>query len=431
MKKYLLSIGFVAISSSIMAQGGTLSPYSQFGLGKIADQSIGSSRGMGGVGYAFRESNQVNSLNPASYSGVDSLTFLFDAGMSMQNTNFSENGKSKNAKTADFEYVVASFRAMKHLGIGVGILPYSNVGYDYQYTSTPIDNYQTAPSFDVNTTYTMSYAGTGGLHQIFLGAGYEPLKGLSVGFNISYLWGTFTNGITTTYSDTHVNPLAKIFAGEVASYKLDLGIQYSRNITKNDNATIGITVSPGHNLGATPECLIISGDSLKGYAGNGYSIPTQIGIGLAYKHKNIWRVGLDYDLQTWSNIPVISYISADDKHSDLGKTTSYKNRQSIKMGGEYCKNVDSRSFFDRIRYRLGFGYSSSYFNIGDNVGPREISLSAGLGIPIVNTYNTRSIVNIGFTWQNYKAANLMTENTLLLNIGLTFNERWFAKWKFE
>ena len=117
--------------ATAMAQSGTNSPYSQFGLGMLSDQSTGFNRGMNGVGVAFHEHNQVNSLNPASYSALDSLSFIFDVGLSGQISKFKENGVSKNAKNADFEYVVAGFRAFKHFGVSFGLLPFTNVGYSY------------------------------------------------------------------------------------------------------------------------------------------------------------------------------------------------------------------------------------------------------------------------------------------------------------
>jgi hypothetical protein len=64
-------------------------------------------------------------------------------------------------------------------------------------------------------------------------------------------------------------------------------------------------------------------------------------------------------------------------------------------------------------------------------GPREFSLSAGFGIPLVNTWNNLSTLNISAQWVNRSADNLITENSFRINIGLTFNERWFAKWKVD
>ena len=90
-----------AISTTALAQSGTNSPYSAYGLGELTEQSSGFNRGMNGLGLGFREHNQVNYQNPASYSALDSLSFIFDTGLSLQLTNFSENGKKVNAILVD------------------------------------------------------------------------------------------------------------------------------------------------------------------------------------------------------------------------------------------------------------------------------------------------------------------------------------------
>ena len=94
MKRIILNsviLGFMAIQAT--AQSGTNSPYSQYGLGVLSDQSQGFNRGMNGLALGMRNGDQVNFLNPASYSAVDSLTMVFDVGLSGQLTNFKEGGK--------------------------------------------------------------------------------------------------------------------------------------------------------------------------------------------------------------------------------------------------------------------------------------------------------------------------------------------------
>lgn len=414
-----------------MAQGGTQSPYSQYGLGRISDRSVGASRAMNGVGVAMREHNEVNTLNPASYSAIDSLTFILDAGMSIQTTNFKEGNKSANANTANFEYLVAIFRVMKHMGVSFGFLPYTNVGYQYSFVSEDfIHGFHSYPSTSESLKYTTSNKGNGGLRDIYLGVGYEPIKGLSVGMNASFIWGDINNITTTTYNDVAVNSLASMYMASISSYKLDFGAQYTRNIDANNTATAGLTFSPGHKLGTDAVCAIVSSDSVVSVAHDAYSLPTQWQAGISFKHKNIWKVGLDYSYMGWGSIPQVNYVDQTTGAS-IASTDRYKDRHAFNLGGEYCVNRMSRRFIDRIRYRMGVGYASSYFYAGQHEGPREVSVSAGFGIPIVNNYNNRSILNIGVSWKNYSAPSLITENTVMLNIGLTFNERWFAKWKFD
>ena len=124
MNKIFCGLALAFYCLSVSGQSSTNSPYSQYGFGTIADQTSGFNRGMNGVGIGFREHNQVNFINPASYSAIDSLTFIFDAGVSGQITNFNEGGRKKNAKNANFEYAVAGFRMARHLGMSFGILPF-------------------------------------------------------------------------------------------------------------------------------------------------------------------------------------------------------------------------------------------------------------------------------------------------------------------
>ena len=80
-------------------------------------------KAIGGVAYALRDPYHVNAMNPASYSAVDSLTFIFDGGLTLQNSNFS-NGETKiNAKNSSFDYIAMQFRLHPKLGISVGLLP--------------------------------------------------------------------------------------------------------------------------------------------------------------------------------------------------------------------------------------------------------------------------------------------------------------------
>lgn len=436
MKKYLISLAFLAISTAMNAQSATSSPYSMYGLGLIADQSQSFSRGMNGVGLAFRDNTNVNTLNPASYSAVDSLTFIFDVGMSLQNTNFKENNVKRNGKNSSIEYAVGLFRLVKNVGMSFGILPYTNVGYDFSTTKT-LDSYSTLPATNNVTTHTQSFSGSGGLHEVFLGAGWNtPIKGLSVGFNAGYIWGDINRYVVSSYSDTNIKSMSRQYTSTSQNYKLDLGAQYVRKIDERYTASIGVSYTPGHRLGSDPELRIISASSIGNdttmlSANNAMAIPTELSVGFALQHRRTWRIGVDYKYQGWRNACYPVYSDVNGKSTYEPSSTYYTDRHSLKAGGEYCKNRDSRDFVDRLTYRFGVGYTTPHLLIGEVEGPKEISVSAGFGIPIINAYNTRSVLNLGVTWQNRKNNNFITENAFLINIGLTFNERWFAKWKFE
>ncbi|MGP1416323.1 hypothetical protein [Prevotella fusca] len=435
MKKIIAAVFLAGLTVQVSAQSGTNSPYSQYGLGALASQATGFNRGMNELAYGFHEHNQVNYMNPASYASVDSLSFIFDAGVSLQLTNFDENGNKVNAHNADIEYVAASFRAFKHVGVSFGILPYSNVGYNFSNTQ----NVNAFPSTSSpNATYSNIYSGNGGLHMVYLGAGWEPFKGIAFGANISYLWGTLNRSSTNTYSDSYVNTLSKNYTAQVKSYKVDLGAQFTCPINKKNELTLGLAYSLGHNLGAEPECSIIStnsqtsvSDTTRYVVSKAFEIPQTFGVGLMWNYNNRLKFGVDYQMQKWMKIQYPQLTTINGKTSYSLVDGQFTDRHKLTVGGDYCKGERYRGFFSRMHYRGGVSYATPYLRINGQEGPRELSASLGVGIPIINGYNNRSMLNISAEWVNQKAVGLIKENTFRINVGLTFNERWFAKFKVE
>ena len=424
MKRIFGCVLMAIVATMALAQGGTLSPYSQYGLGEMAPQGGSVNRSMNGLGVAIHGGTLINPVNPASFASVDSLTMLFDMGVSGQITNFNENGTKTNAKGANFEYVMGSFRAYKNVGVAFGVLPLTNVGYKYNSTTY---------LKDVNTAVTTTHHGDGGLHQLFLGVGVRPVKALSVGASVAYLWGGYDRSVSSASSST-INNLSKIYSASVHNYTLDLGVQYDQRIGNSDLLTVGLTYGLGHKLNTDAECLLVStnstvskADTTRIVVGNALELPHTFGAGVFYSHAGKWTVGADAQLQRWVKTQFPDYANGQYALRDGVLDNSYK----FTLGGELCPQWNSRHFFRRIRYRAGVGYTTPYYKINGQTGPRQMSASIGFGIPIMNAYNSRSQLNISAQYVNNSATGLIKENIFRLNIGFTFNEKWFAKWKIE
>lgn len=78
-------------------------------------------------------------------------------------------------------------------------------------------------------------------------------------------------------------------------------------------------------------------------------------------------------------------------------------------------------------------FSTPYYKVNGHNGPREFGVTVGFALPVSNNINNRSVVNIAFQWGRSvpSVSSLITENYLRLNVGITFNERWFMKWKIQ
>ena len=413
----LLLLFLMTLSGMAVAQNNTNSPYTRYGYGQLSEQGSGNSRAMGGIAYGLRDKYQINSANPASYTAVDSVTFIFDGGISLQNTNLSNGVLKKNAKNSSFDYITMQFRASKWAAISLGLLPYSNVGYSMGEYRSDVENTADAS--------VVSYSGEGGLHQLFLGAGFKIIKNLSVGANISYLWGDVTRNSSLSFPSSTANyPIYITSNVAVKSYKLDFGAQYTHRFGKKHVATLGAVFSPGHDLHNDAYETRRVGSNTTGATASTRDtivtcgIPTTFGAGVTYVYDDRLTVGADVMFQNWSGV---SYMNNKEAFCDRGR---------VSVGAEYIPNLMGRSYLAHVKYRLGAYYSKPYYKIDGLRAANEYGLTAGFGLPIPRT---RSILSVSAQYVHTKGteASFLDEKTLRVCVGVTFNDRWFFKRKVD
>lgn len=416
-KQTFLVLLLTMLSGVAVAQNNTNSPYTRYGYGQLADQGSGNSKAMGGIAYGLRDKNQTNFVNPASYTAVDSLTFIFDGGISLQNTNFSNGTLKQNAKNSSFDYITMQFRASRWAAISLGLLPYSNVGYSLGRTVENTDS----PS----NSGTMTYSGEGGLHQLYLGAGFKIFKNFSVGANFSYLWGDVTQTNNMSFaSDATILPVTRVFNVAIRSYKLDFGAQYTQRFGKKHEATLGVVFSPGHNLNNNSYVQEQVGNSTTGattYSRDSVvvtGLPATLGVGVTYVYDGRLTVGMDAMFQNWDKV---TFMNQSDVLCKRGK---------IAVGAEYLPNPLSRNYFAHVKYRLGAYYSKPYYKIHGERAADEYGVTAGFGLPIPRTH---SVLSLSAQYVRTKGTQtaFLNENTLRICIGVTFNENWFFKLKVK
>ena len=352
----------MALLPSMAQVSVSLSPYSQYGLGVLSDQSVGFNRGMGGVAYGMRSGKYVNIQNPASYSAIDSLSMIFDAGVTGEMTNYKEGGKSLNAKTGGFDYAVAGFRLLRHVGLAVGVVPYSNIGYSYIHTNT-------IGSEGSTTKSTQVYDGSGGFSQVFLGAGWQVTKNLSVGANVSYFWGKYTKTIAMTTNETDANTETRSYTALINNYKIDFGVQWQQFVSSYDMLTVGATFGLGHKLGADADLLIVNSNSSNAAvsstrlsAENAFGIPYSFGVGASVLHKSSLTAAVDYTFQKWSSLDYPLFNNTNGTYSM--QSGYYKDRHKVAAGVDWLPKPLGRKFYQLMHYRFGVSYATPYYKIG-------------------------------------------------------------------
>jgi hypothetical protein len=104
------------------------------------------------------------------------------------------------------------------------------------------------------------------------------------------------------------------------------------------------------------------------------------------------------------------------------------------IGLEYIPERITRKLLRRTRYRAGFYYATPHYYVGEHRGPTEYGATIGIGLPIMNGWNAKSLVNISGQAVHVRPApgtGMITENYLRLSIGLSFDEGWFDKWRVQ
>jgi hypothetical protein len=375
---------------------------------------------MGGVAYGLRDGYQVNAINPASYTMIDSLTFLFDVGVSLQNTNLSDGKTKQNVGNSGFDYVTMQFRLHSRLGMTLGLLPYSNVGYNFSQGNTD----------DLGNIHYKTYSGEGGFHQAFLGLGFKAHKNLSVGVNASYFWGDITRQDHVGFADAGKYEVWRINTLTAKDIKFDVGVQYTRPINKKSDITLGAVFSPKNKLkndAYLQTQTALNSSSSGGYTDSHvettdlnttYGLPMNFGVGGAYQYDKRLTVAADYTLQKWSDVDYRGEKALYDMHK-------------VAVGLEYLPGFMGRSYFSHIKYRIGGYYSTPYYKVQDPDTKEyyrasgEYGVTAGFTLPIPRT---RSLLSISAQYVNVTGKRVMLdEKYMRLCIGITFNERWFFK----
>lgn len=437
---FLLMIAFCA-----KAQNGINSPYSRYGFGILSDRSMGFNKGMGGVAQGFRDGQSINVQNPASYSDVDSLTALFDFGLTLQNGNYKMGNVQKNVRNTSVDYFAMHFRATKNVGVALGILPISNIKYGFSSNAESLESTE-------NVTSSYSFSGDGGLHEVFLGAAWRPFKPISIGLNAAYLYGDYKHTMNMSFSQSSASSLQRIYSSHIRTYNVEAGLQYIQPLGKTDKFVLGGTYSLGHDINndayrttqSVNTSIIQHIDTVK----NAFEYPSSYAVGLTYYHSNKWRIGVDAELQKWSDCKFPNHqtsvdASAIEYASSKGQL---HDRKRLAFGADWTPNMFGKSYLSRMTYKIGGFYSQSYAN-ADITGkvtdkPNEFGLSAGVSLPISNRnlwYNSQK-VHISVQWVHTNIPYLssatmkqatLSENYLKFCLGLTFSERWFYKWKVQ
>lgn len=428
LNKSIFALSILLFTTVFHSSGQKLvnSPYARFNLGTLEPAGCFRSSGMGGIASSLRDNGSIFYQNPASFSSLDTNSFVFDFGIDFSKSYLSDGESKYNSDDINFDHLIMGFPITKGWGVAVGILPYSS-GY-YEIVNSVGKN-----DVDYNPLvgeYISTHSGEGSLSTMFLGSGLKLTKNFSAGVNMTVLFGQLDRSYKINFADPNVfnnNATEKFIINGI---NFTYGLQYMAALKNKYFINAGASLSNNKNYKTEYGNLVYTNspydplavDTISSVLDESAStyIPGTVRLGFAFGRKDKFTFGFDYVSTKWSEsiIPSIGGSYAADVESYL-------------FGFEFIPDKYSNySFMKRIEYRLGAHFEDNYLQIdGDQL--KEIGASFGVGIPL-----RRSLSKTNFFFDYTRRtgppeSDFFNENYFTIGISLNFYDYWFIKRKYD
>ena len=421
-KNYFLILLFVLSTSFVVSQTNTGSPYSLNELGEINFLGNVSNLSMGGIDSAI-DSIEFNINNPSSLAKLKTTNYLI--GTFYKSTGISNVNSTDNINTANINYIAVGIPT-KRFGFGFGVLPYSSVGFNLQST----EEYNTA-----NSITSRLFGAEGNINRAFVSIGLPLLKYLSLGASANYNFGKFNyekfNLIENVNYGIFSNSSSEI-SGFTYNFSSNLSIPLKNDFTLNlvysfypEGDLDSYNIESLYTSNTSSITLESLGDFVdvdlnsRGLENTKLPVPKKSIYSLGLEKKNSWFIGFQYESKLSSNFENVFLDT---------QNVSYRDSNSLSIGGYIIPDSSSLiSYWKRVKYRIGIKNEKKSI-IVNNLPVNHFSLNLGLGLPIAGLSKANLGLEIGKVGDN---DSLVKENYFALRLGLSLNDVWFIKRKYN
>lgn len=401
-----------------IAQTGSLSPYSRYGIGDVFPTGFSRQGGMGGIGAAYMQPAHINPSNPASYFADSVVVFDFSGRMEIRSLKNS-SGDGETFTGASFANLALAFPLIRgKASAAFGLVPFSSVGYDISVDQTDVP--------DIGTIRYL-YKGNGGINKVFFGTGFRAYKGLYAGLNASFLFGNleqirsveFPYG-TNYYNSRYVNAVA------VRGFNFDAGLLYEKKLRNGLMFATGLTANASNRVKAlnsqyyfTYTYSEFSGSNiLKDSVFNEKEVdghlrlPVRLSGGFTLGKSDHWLMGIDIAYTNW------------EQFENFDAKDSLKNTYEIGAGAE-------RSF-DKMIIRLGGHFGNAQMNLRETT-ILDYGITFGISLKKLFPKRPPSLINLAVDLGQRGTTdnNLIKEQYIQFRLGFSFTDIWFIKPKYD
>ena len=424
LKKWFLVVAVVFAAAESWGQAAP-SPFTTYGIGEFFGNGLIHNQGTG-TGVAQPQYWYINNQNPALL--VFNNLSVFQVGVIGESRSIKGDTTNERNTGGNLNYIAMAFPIkVTKWTTSIGLMPYTNVDFKFQYP-----DYARDPSGGIVDTLITRETGSGGLTQVYWSNGVRITKDLSVGLRASYMFGPISNvytNVLTTQPNQGDPYLVNIENKKnIRGFNFGLGLSYSIDSLgrrKDRRLSIGAVYTLASDYKAKVNNLIsrtsLAGDTIESYKisqSNGtVHLPESYTFGISYARGSRWNVGAEFFYQDWSKFTSIS-------EEDEGLVESWRGS----VGGEYTADPYAlENYLKRITFRAGFAYQE-YPYFANTARVKDYGINLGLSLPA-----GRSSVDIAarFGKRGDKSVNVLEENYFRIFFGITFNDQWFIKRKFD
>lgn len=415
MKKILTSISLLLLTFSVFGQNNSGTPYSKYAIGLLPD-NYGAFTAMGGVSAAMRDNYNINFLNPASYTALDSVRFYFQMGITGEYVDISTNKEHSSYKVAQNASLNMAFRVYKKMFMSLGLTQRSDRGFDLYY-SYPV-------SGDPNMYYIQHLEGLGGLNEAYVGLGYQLGK-LSLGANVSYVFGKIEDRLTLTMLPvttgyyvksqtlTHINNALFTFGAQ-----LPLKLNKKSDLTFGGSFNFGTPLSArktyiANKISNTSSMIIpLKDENLKN---SSIFYPFRFVVGASYEYNKKWLVAGDYTFQKMSD------------YKEFNTDKEFQNYHKVALGGSLQPDASGRHWWQRNKYMAGGYFTRSHLNFQEtNINTYGVTIGSQIPIRLPRQELMLGLA-IDLGMRGTHRNNQILEKYAKLRINIAFKEIWFMK----
>ncbi len=444
--RYKLTFAFGLILQLFYAQVNTSHPLSSYGIGEYNSGVNAITGALGNVNSVWIDSTNVNFFNPSSYSRLSKGNTLLSLSIDSRFSFYQQTGMTEFKTSTIFDHFSLAFKATKRSGFAFGLKPYSNVGYEFsQSVFTGIDSIR----------YT--YNGRGNLQDAFLGFSFAPIATkrthLSIGANVSYLFGFVSNERKSELLNADTNPGGlSTNLTRLSAFHYELGVHFEQQIGQRQTMLIGATMNPEQSFNASFENSLYASANID--APSIYDTVFTTNTSGAVRVLNSYEIGMKYKLffketkrKATTRRPnltlAVSYKVNQGIRSELSESEDWAIDASNMMsfGLSYSpetrlfENVATLKMLEKLNYRVGYfqrelpftSNGQTYFDRGTTFG---------IGIPILAQMSLSSL-NLAFVLgeKGTGAEADLKEQYIGFKFGMVFSpsnfEKWFRKRKLD